>query len=800
MGGAPPSRGLLALAGSNEARGGPGRALATLGLLLSSACGAAAEAPIPEDGRVDLGTVVVGAPVSVRLPAAVRWRQAEAPPGVSVTAASGAVVLTWAPSVPGTLAGEVRLLDVAGGPVAGWSVTGAARAPVVTTWPPTFPAQPGATLWVWPETDLEVTLVGPWAACAPECARVRTPRATRGLAAEVVRGAGLAPTAPLTLRVCPAPACEVQVSLQELTVPNGCAPGTLLLPAAAVGGAAEARVSCPGARLLAEHPDLTLVDSSTAGATVRWRPGAAGPFTAALRADDGRAVPVFGYAVEAPPCALAVTPEAAVLGLVPVGSRQRATLTLRNVGAEACLVAGLDAWPRPAFVPDELAPAWLDPGARATLGLTFSPPGPGLYEGQVILRTSDPAQVHLPALGYGALPDLYLESETVDLGRLPPCAQPQRTIGVGNRGDAVGLVLAAELEGPGAGRLRIDRSFPQAVAPGEVLRLPLKLSAGPSGPLEATARLTLQGEAGRGEVQVHLRAELLPGIGVTDEFQQLGRPEVDVVVVLDEDPALLPQRDEVRTGLTSLAAHLRRLDARVAFLGTRPGPRAGRLLPVGRPAEQILSSQAPDLEGALLAGIDLVGTASTAGPNQGLEAIRLLLSAAVGDDAFRLLRPSALLHFIVITATDDASPREVSSYVNDLVAHRPPRTPLATISVIGGPLPAGCTDGDFHAEPAVRYLEAANRTGGYLDDLCDATWFPPPSTTTFGFKSRFFLTQQPEQATLQVEVDEAPVPARAPDGAEQWRYDYATNSIDFSPFAIPPPGSVIVVRYLPECL
>ena len=69
-----------------------------------------------------------------------------------------------------------------------------------------------------------------------------------------------------------------------------------------------------------------------------------------------------------------------------------------------------------------------------------------------------------------------------------------------------------------------------------------------------------------------------------------------------------------------------------------------------------------------------------------------------------------------------------------------------------------------------------------------------------GFKSRFFLTNQPLIETIEVFVDDALVRTVEEGGRINWTYDFSTNSINFTPWALPEPGSDIVVRYVAGCL
>ena len=55
-------------------------------------------------------------------------------------------------------------------------------------------------------------------------------------------------------------------------------------------------------------------------------------------------------------------------------------------------------------------------------------------------------------------------------------------------------------------------------------------------------------------------------------------------------------------------------------------------------------------------------------------------------------------------------------------------------------------------------------------------------------------------STLRGEVDGVEVPETAAGGTVNWSYDFATNSVNFTPFAVPEPGAELFVRYTAECL
>ncbi len=66
-------------------------------------------------------------------------------------------------------------------------------------------------------------------------------------------------------------------------------------------------------------------------------------------------------------------------------------------------------------------------------------------------------------------------------------------------------------------------------------------------------------------------------------------------------------------------------------------------------------------------------------------------------------------------------------------------------------------------------------------------------------RSDFSLTSRPVVSTIEVMVDGSNVPAVLTSGTINWRYDFASNAVQFSAFAAPQPGAQILVRYTTDC-
>lgn len=773
------------------------RAHLTLTLAVVAACGPGSEGA-PTRVELALGEAVVGDALERAVPLANAWDHADAPAEISARATADGVTLVWRPRVPGPLTAEVRLLDPDGALLFTLPVTGQARAPRLTVWPDPLPDLAGAPLWVWPETPVAITLEAPWASCAPDCVALDAPDADGGLPAQLSRGEGPAPAERLTLRACPHPACEVQVRLQQEA--SGCTPAVLSLPAAVVQEVAEGLITCPGVPSSAD-PALEVVPGADGVHMVRWRPTTAGPLRAGLDLPGGGRAPVVGYALEAPSCQVAVTPEALVFGLAPVGGSRTRQVNLRNDGAEPCLVAGASAGPAPAYQAAPALPRWLPAGATQELAITFSPQGLGPHDGQAILRAAGlaPDRARIALVGEGVEADLYLLTDAVDLGRLAPCGQPTRMPIVANRGDAPGLILGARFEGPGSAAFRTQNPVPMLVPAGGLLGIPLRVTPGSRGRLEATLWLELEGA---GEVAVALDGEVLPRPVVVDEYLVPSLPKVDLLVVVDDGPGLALRQAALRDAMAELAALVVDTDLHVAFMAAslEDPARAARLLPPG--GDSVLrGGDLPRLVDDMRRNFDLVWAGPEPRLDQGLAAVLRVLTGTTADAA-RFLRPDAFLSILAVSAQDDASFGEVVDYVFELNRLKgPPYQGRMAVSALAGGPSDGCEAEDgFTAPVAERWASATVLSGGTFESICASTWFAQLGPTDpITARTRFPLSKFPDEATLVVALDGAPVAPRDETGALVWSWSYDDNSVRFTPPHAPPPGTAVTLTYEERC-
>jgi hypothetical protein len=214
----------------------------------------------------------------------------------------------------------------------------------------------------------------------------------------------------------------------------------------------------------------------------------------------------------------------------------------------------------------------------------------------------------------------------------------------------------------------------------------------------------------------------------------------------------------------------------------------------------VTPSEQPSPEAAFTA-IASQGT-NGSGTEQGLAAAYAALSAPIitgWNSGF--LRQDAYLAIIFLSDEEDQSPNSVDFYANFFKSIKGFRnTNLFSASAIVGDVPGGCPTAP---DPGSRYVAVANQTGGIFESICTQSWADSLQNlglSVFGYKSRFFLGNQPVPGTVEIYVDGVKIDRQAASGQVRWTYDANTNSVNFAPLAIPEPGSEIVVRYQAECL
>lgn len=289
----------------------------------------------------------------------------------------------------------------------------------------------------------------------------------------------------------------------------------------------------------------------------------------------------------------------------------------------------------------------------------------------------------------------------------------------------------------------------------------------------------------------------------SDVFQQAPVDRVDILFVIDDSRSMAEEQQALADGFITFLAELDASETRwqIGVVSTTletGDPEASRLL-----GEPLVLEPGVGVIGAFRKRVLQMGV-------DGSDKEQGLLAAARALEANRgFVRGGANLVIIFVTDEDDCSHagaldhldavecylgREALLGVPDLVQRIVRHKTQGEIVRFGGIL--GPPDRSCDAVlPGARYIEAVRQVGGTLGRICDGDWTPvlrELGVIAAGIQDQFELSEPANEDTLEVYVDEQPVP---PDPAQGWTYDWQTWRLTFHGDAIPPRGSTIVVEY-----
>lgn len=391
---------------------------------------------------------------------------------------------------------------------------------------------------------------------------------------------------------------------------------------------------------------------------------------------------------------------------------------------------------------------------------------------------------------------VHLQPDTLTFRYQPSCLPRDREASIFNFSDVdVTLTSRPTTEGPFEALLK-DEDLPLRIPPGATARVGVRSRADRIGRGSGALVLELEGRGWTRSFRQELEARVELPPTVTDEFQTLAASKTDILLVIDDGPNMVARQDDLRRNIEALARYIEGawLDVRVA-VATTSSSSAGRLQSAG--GQTFVSVDTPDFESQLLA-LASVGTDGE-GPSTGLASALAVLDEEGWSPRF--LREDAHLSLLFITNREDASPGRVVGYAEDLfrVKDAQPRY-FTRASSISGPF-EGCSGPGGEAEASPRYDEMVRLSAGEFQSICSETWIRPSvPVQPFYRRSRYFLTNQPIESTLEVRIEGEMLPALDGAGRTQWTYDFASNSINLAPHLIIAPGSSIAVEYQAECL
>ena len=141
-------------------------------------------------------------------------------------------------------------------------------------------------------------------------------------------------------------------------------------------------------------------------------------------------------------------------------------------------------------------------------------------------------------------------------------------------------------------------------------------------------------------------------------------------------------------------------------------------------------------------------------------------------------------------------------------------THLFNYHAITGDKGTGCS-GNGGASAGDKVIGLVEKTdGGVFQSICASDWeasLREMSAAAFGFKTCFFLGNQPEDSNgngiiidtegeVQVKMNGRVTPSKGAQGQNIWFYSADQIAICFNPLAVPEPGTQIDVSYRVACL
>lgn len=198
-----------------------------------------------------------------------------------------------------------------------------------------------------------------------------------------------------------------------------------------------------------------------------------------------------------------------------------------------------------------------------------------------------------------------------------------------------------------------------------------------------------------------------------------------------------------------------------------------------------------------------VGTDGAGGETALSCATLALTPPVISAENAGFLRTDANLAVVVISDASDQSTQPVTYYQNLLTNVKGfQRLSYFTFSAVTprlGTAPSGCTYDEMGAN-STRYDPVVTFTSGVQDEICNSNWAATLQNlgrTAFGYRTQFYLNNQPDQAMAQIVVRVNGMVV--PPGPTTWEYDAASNSIKFNTGSTPQPGVPLEIQYIQSC-
>lgn len=560
-------------------------------------------------------------------------------------------------------------------------------------------------------------------------------------------------------------------------------------------------------------------------------------------------VTLFGEGVVLPPCNYVLAPASVEFGAVVLPHSVNQAVRIDNIGTNDCLVRDVAINGADDFhlkVGQELD-FRVAPGESKEIGVYYAPMQVGATTGELGFYISDPLASFpsVPMSGTALDTGLLVTPDEIIFGEVAVgCSTANRTITIYNLGATTAAVDRIEV---------VDTSTTVSFILSGLPVLPISIDPGHTLEFQVSFMPETAQRARNAYVHVvehgHNDPYVVALYGTTsanpmneETYVQAESAQVDILFVVDNSCSMGVFQASLAANFSSFIheAVVQAYDYHMSVVthdqgdetpgfdcSTQPAMRPAGM-PQGKcgyfadgdpmftnvdPAWKIITPLTqPSVEEAFNT-IAVQGSIG-AGIERGLEgAYQALTPPKINGWNAGFLRPDASLAIIVVTDDDDDGPdipiaRQRPDYANfylnffrSIKGFGDP-TRFIFSAIINPPTPdLGPTC--FTEGPGFVYADYAQRTGGTIASICPGVdWSVSLANlgqTVFGYRSQFNLLNVPVQSSIEVTVNDMPVVPVESTGLINWGYDFASNSVRFTPATIPEPGSKIVIRYVPLC-
>lgn len=519
-----------------------------------------------------------------------------------------------------------------------------------------------------------------------------------------------------------------------------------------------------------------------------------------------------------------------------IGTQIQRTVTVRNRCGEEAIVTNIAVGEGYYYfeVDRDAYPRTVPPLESIEIPVTYNPFSPTGDIGNLYISTNDALNPRFQVRLYGeaSIPAIDAFPATIDFGTVvfknpqgieqrSECASRSLFVQIYSTGGAPLTISQLEIDTDGDqlflitgvtidGTPVVDTSQPMIVPPQQEMRISVQFFPIRSAPASHQGRLVVHHNAsqdGAATTEIALFGTGKEDGSVTDTFEQLAGPKVDILWVIDDSCSMYDEQARLIQNLSQFVAYADSQDADYQMAVTDTDGASSQAGKFERcfPHPAVISSSYADTQtrsDAFECTFD-VGT-SGVGIEAGLAAAKAALERAQDPNLepnlnAGFLRPDANLAIVAMSDEDDQSIESNAVLRDYFLSVKRYQRDRVTLHAIAGPVTEACETGVRNATPGIRYARMAMDLGGIFFNICKQDW--QPLLTQLGLDvftplDEWELSQAADPNSLVVLVDGIQVPFDAMNG---FTFDPVLNTIKFHGTGVPSPGAQIDASYTGLC-